>query len=224
MPVFSGTKLALLHHIFDGRLLVLEDCTGKIEGCTFENGRSNLARRVPVKHKSIYAQIDGGAVLVTGLTKVTFRRCTFRNNSSVMCGGAVSLQADPGSRIVFEDCTFMHNRANDTGPAIDVLTSGQRVIIRGCRFRNNTGTGTFSTISMGQISVFPGNDVVVTRSTFQDNVIDVDIRKSKAPAHLSINRLHHVADVTGLKNKKLGRKVLANSLACLLHPGASPRV
>ena len=222
MPIFTGTKVSLSNHIFDGHQVILEDCTGKISGCVFENNSTGLNHRVPVKRRSIYAQIDGGAVLVTGASRLTFKKCIFRNNTSVMCGGAVSLQAAPDSRITFEDCTFTSNHADDTGPAIDILTPGQRVTVRNCTFIDNTATGKLSSMPMGQVSIFPGNRVVITRSVFHGNPVDVDIRRGRSPERLSINRLARVADVTRHKNTKWAQHAVLNAIAVALHPGCSP--
>lgn len=220
MHLIYEDKLKLAHRTFDHEQLVLEGCQGLIESCNFKNGRTTLIGRGPgTKRKSIYTQIDGGAVLVTGRVNLTFRDCTFQHNSSVMCGGAVSLQAEPGSTLTFESCIFEDNRANDTGPAIDILTSDTKVLIDNCTFRRNRSSGRFTSCAIGQVSIFPGSEVAVSNCRFDGNEIDIDYR---GVVQLGVDKSYHVKDVTEERNTRLLHKVIPNLVAYLSHPRHYP--
>src|SRR5688500_14090795 len=100
MRVITGEQsLRLEGGVFDtptAHQLVLDGCAGFVVGATFANGNTSYHASEPVhvQRKSIFAQIDGGGVLATGPTDLTFENCVFQDNFAMMCGGGVSLQAD----------------------------------------------------------------------------------------------------------------------------------
>ncbi|HSX05215.1 MAG TPA: right-handed parallel beta-helix repeat-containing protein [Candidatus Saccharimonadales bacterium] len=210
--------------------LVVDGCRGRIEGCTFTDGNTALHATQPVDcdQRSLFNQIDGGGLLVLGAVELVVSRCRFQANHAMMCGGAVSLQAAPGSRITFENCDFVDNTADDTGPAIDLLTHGLVVALRNCRFTRNGSTGRLTTVPRGQVSVFPGNVLELERCTFEGNkTADVDYHQTKdRPVTITTDpadaREYRIIDVTGMSNRKLARKIIVMASAWANHPAYFP--
>ena len=216
----SGKRnLRIRSQQFNARRLVIEACSGYIESSIFANGRTSLTGNGPVtRRRSIYTQLDGGAVLVTGNSQLTFRHCIFRNNSSCMCGCAVSLQCEPGSKITFEDCLFQHNTSDDTGPAIDLLTPGMRVEVKNCTFEHNKTTGALTSKPIGQISVFPGNKLKLMNCRFSDSDFDADYHEAWKKVMIAADRQYKIVDTTGMKNTNQLKKIHADLKALLAHP------
>ncbi|MCB1185098.1 hypothetical protein KDM41_16860 [bacterium] len=99
-----------------------------IDGFTFTGGDG---------HGSPYGyQYGGGAVL--HLTSPTLRNCIFRNNVGVAGGGVANVGQNTA---VFEDCTFVGNRAQ-VGAGYYGGGSIPRSFLRRCAFLANTATTT----------------------------------------------------------------------------------
>lgn len=180
-------------YVFDGKgeivdgkgeyahLLTIHDCLDlTIKNITFKNGDTSLTRYlnrkdIPFKKSkiSVFEIIDGGAVVITGKSRVRFENCIFSNNNSIMCGGAVSNQSS--QEVSFYNCAFKNNTAGHTGAAIDNLTQNSNLIVEKCRFINNK-SNIWNKIKSphGQISIFPDTVAQITNSTFEKGSIPID--------------------------------------------------
>ncbi len=174
----DGHTLDGMHQVV--HLLELHNCHNcVVRNLTFRNGNTEALSKVKPsdlpkrKVLSIFGLIDGGAVVITGDTNVTFENCDFIANNSVLCGGAVSNQST--GTVTFHNCTFQSNRAGHTGSAIDNLTTGSSVQIEGCKFHNNiSNTWYKSNAPHGQVSLFPKTSAMITNCSFRGGSIPFD--------------------------------------------------
>jgi len=226
MQIISDERSLELTGDFDqpsAHQLVLEGCAGFVIGATFANGDTSrhASESIAVGRKSIFTQIDGGGVLVTGKSNLVFEDCVFRNNISMMCGGGVSLQTQPGSKITFKNCQFLGNNAADTGSAIDLLTPNQIVVVEKSVFEGNSTTRWADT-PRGHISVFPNNRLKLISCDFKDGDVDVDYH-GQCDIEVDTDK-YRIQDVGGQKNLKAISKVLTIARAWRQHPAYLPRI
>ncbi len=227
--------VSMTGEVFDGRAahqLVIDGGKGVIKDCVFSGGNTSLHAELPVDGslRSIYGEIDGGGVLIMGDVDLEFVDCTFENNYSVMCGGAVSVQANPASVVNFSGCIFKNNKAEHTGPAIDILLPGITSAVDNCVFEDNK-TGRYDNGSLGQIAVFPASTLTVTNSKFinSPNDVDIDIRNSRCfEAQVEADDGIRVSHVTGRGAGRTLRRYFSMSSgvigAWLKHPDTKPWV
>ena len=193
--VFNFTNID--NKIFDGNgfkidgnnkavhLAVIYNCKNlTIRNIIFTNGNTEVlkylnCKQIPFRNKkqSIFEFIDGGAVLITGNSSVTFENCKFIANKALMCGGAVSDQST--GKVVFRNCTFQDNLAGHTGSAIDNLVVNSSILVEHCNFENNISNIWYNhNAPHGQISLFPSTKAIVKISDFRGKTIPIDFYKN----------------------------------------------
>jgi predicted outer membrane repeat protein len=161
-----------------------------------------------------FARFGGGALFNDGAA-LTFRQSNFTNNTAQGAGGVLFAQEN-GTRTVFEDCTFSENKsltrsggalfcgflsattirrcnfeknqAEGVGGAIVVQNDSTKVTIEGSKFTENSAV-----VRGGALSTFPGPEITISTSTFNNNVGDfggaLDLGGSKAdPTEVKISR------------------------------------
>ena len=98
--------------------------------------------------------------------QVSFRSCTFRENSAFSEGGALWFGKRKAKTIQFTECEFIDNRAY--GPGVGkggaLLVSGGKLLINNCRFYGNSA----SKIG-GTLHLVDGSNAKITDSDFQNN-------------------------------------------------------
>lgn len=178
--IFDGQRHSLIGNNNAVHLVKIDNSNGIIKNLNFIGGNTYLLRSLPrkdIKFKkkptSVFEYIDGGAVVVTGNSAVTFIDCYFTDNQSVMCGGAVSNQST--GLLKFVNCTFKNNRAGHTGAAIDNLVKGSRIVVDNCKFIDNiSNTWNKHGFPHGHISLFPFTKATIKNSTFLGGSIPFD--------------------------------------------------
>ena len=173
-------------HFIDGKkqtvhLMKIDNCRDlKVRDVIFRNGNTGIIKNIPrnqisfpQKKTSIFEIIDGGAVVITGRSNVTFENCQFIGNKSIMCGGAISNQ---GTGIVkIRNCLFENNIAGHTGAAVDNLTKHANVEVVDSRFIDNISNQWLRTgAPHGQISVFPNTKASIINCSFHKGSVPFD--------------------------------------------------
>ncbi len=141
----------------------------------------------PAPTRGMFYYMDGGALKIYGNSHPTIKNVRFINNSTKLCGGAVSIEQQGFCKksVHFENCVFKENRCPGTGAAVDVL-EGSSAVIQNCLFVNNIANYGMDEIDAlyglvynakhgcGALTVFPNSKVEVIRSTFTANWNGVD--------------------------------------------------
>ncbi len=183
--VFEGNG-----HVIDGNqfvvhLLKIHNCANVvIRNVRFLNGNTEILKKIPrrklhfqKKNISIFEFLDGGAVLITGASRVIIENCHFENNHSVMCGGAISNQST--LPVIIKNCTFTANTAGHTGSAIDNLTPDSQLAVTHSTFSaNKSNTWHMFGAPHGQISIFPKTRATIVDSIFSKGSIPIDYAES----------------------------------------------
>lgn len=137
--------------------------------------------------QGLFFQLDGGALKIFGNSYPVFDNILFEENSTKLCGGAVSVehQGVCSSAVEFRNCRFIGNRCPATGSAVDVL-QGSSVRLKNCLFVDNVGNYGMEEVQLrfgltyneehgsGALTVFPGSKAEVIRCTFLNNWNGVD--------------------------------------------------
>jgi len=139
-------------------------------------------RTIPKNH---FFYSDGGAVKVFGRSAPRLIGLTVEDNFTRPCGAGISIQQQ-GFRdtpVLVASCRFLNNRAQGTGPAIDLL-AGSSAMILNCLFVgniSNTGedivakaSGEKPFVNNGAITVFWQSVALVQNCTFRGNRNGVD--------------------------------------------------
>lgn len=141
----------------------------------------------PAPTRGMFYFMDGGALKIFGNSHPTIKNVRFINNSTKLCGGAVSIEQQGFSDkpVQFENCIFKNNRCPGTGAAVDVL-EGSSAVIQNCLFVNNVANYGMDEIAQsfglvynpehgcGALTVFPNSKAEVTQSTFTGNWNGID--------------------------------------------------
>ncbi len=141
-----------------GGAATLTQADALFTGCTFENNRTDGAA-------------DGGAVRVLAGTEATFVDTAFRNNTSLLRGGALLVF---GGKATLRGGALTDNRVNLPGHPLDAAGGGIFVLdgslrVHGTTFERNLAGWVGGAIYAFGIWDGPGTDVVVTGSTFIGN-------------------------------------------------------
>lgn len=139
-------------------------------------------RTIPKNH---FFYSDGGAVKVFGRSSPRLVGLTVEDNFTRPCGAGISIQQQ-GFRdtpVLVASCRFLNNRAQGTGPAIDLL-AGSSAMILNCLFVgnvSNTGedivakaSGERPFANNGAITIFWESLALVQNCTFTGNRNGVD--------------------------------------------------
>ena len=139
-------------------------------------------RTIPKNH---FFYSDGGGVKVFGRSAPRLIGLTVEDNFTRPCGAGISIQQQ-GFRdtpVLIASCRFLNNRAQGTGPAIDLL-AGSSAMILNCLFVgniSNTGedivakaSGEKPFVNNGAITVFWQSLALVQNCTFRGNRNGVD--------------------------------------------------
>lgn len=179
--VFEGNDFTIDGGDKTVHLLTIHNCTNcVIKNVKFTKGNTDALRflrrnEIPYRKGrcSVFEVIDGGAVIISGKSSVTFENCHFADNKSIMCGGAVSNQSS--EKVIFSNCLFENNVAGHTGSAIDNLVNGSEIEVLSCEFINNRSNAWhMSGAPHGQISVFPQTTALIKNSRFSSGSIPFD--------------------------------------------------
>ena len=126
--------------------------------------------RTVLKNHFFYS--DGGAVKVFGRSSPRLIELTIEDNFTRPCGAGISVQQQ-GFRdtpVLIASCRFLNNKAQGTGPAIDLL-AGSSAKILNCLFVGNiSNTGEDN----GAITIFWESLALVQNCTFTGNRNGVD--------------------------------------------------
>ena len=139
--------------------------------------------RTVLKNHFFYS--DGGAVKVFGRSSPRLVELTIDDNFTRPCGAGISVQQQ-GFRetpVLIASCRFLNNRAQGTGPAIDLL-AGSSAKILNCLFVgniSNTGedlvakaSGEKPFANNGAITIFWESLALIQNCTFTSNRNGVD--------------------------------------------------
>ena len=139
-------------------------------------------RTIPKNH---FFYSDGGGVKVFGRSAPRLVGLTVEDNFARPCGAGISIQQQ-GFRdtpVLIASCRFLNNRAQGTGPAIDLL-AGSSAMILNCLFVgniSNTGedivakaSGEKPFVNNGAITIFWKSLALVQNCTFRSNRNGVD--------------------------------------------------
>ena len=157
--------------------------TGANAFLTKEGTRALEPNRTILKNHFFYS--DGGAVKVFGRSAPRLIELTIEDNVTRPCGAGISVQQQ-GFRdtpVLIASCRFLNNRAQGTGPAIDLL-AGSSARILNCLFVgnvSNTGedlvakaSGEKPFANNGAITIFWESLALVQNCTFTGNRNGVD--------------------------------------------------
>jgi hypothetical protein len=157
--------------------------TGANAFLTKEGTRALEPNRTILKNHFFYS--DGGAVKVFGRSAPRLIELTIEDNFTRPCGAGISVQQQ-GFRdtpVLIASCRFLNNRAQGTGPAIDLL-AGSSARILNCLFVgnvSNTGedlvakaSGEKPFANNGAITIFWESLALVQNCTFTGNRNGVD--------------------------------------------------
>lgn len=153
--------------------------------------------------KSIFEILDGSGVLITGNSNVLFENCIFKDNTSIMCGGAISNQSR--GIVKFTSCTFINNKVNHTGSAIDNLVKSADLHVKNCIFENNTSNLVYKNGGPhGQITIFPHSRASIITCNFKGDSIPLDYFENKSHVELRANKQDGKGSIE--TNKSIKRK------------------
>lgn len=157
--------------------------TGANAFLTKEGTQGLEPNRTILKNHFFYS--DGGAVKVFGRSAPRLIELTIEDNVTRPCGAGISVQQQ-GFRdtpVLIASCRFLNNRAQGTGPAIDLL-AGSSARILNCLFVgnvSNTGedlvakaSGEKPFANNGAITIFWESLALVQNCTFTGNRNGVD--------------------------------------------------
>jgi hypothetical protein len=128
---------------------------------------------------------DGGAIKIFGRSYPTIQDMEITDNYSNPCGGGISIQHQgyTNSSVLIENCRFLRNRAQATGPAIDLLEGSAARIIN-CLFVGNVSnvgedpvgksSGQPGMTNNGAITIFWKSFAEIRNCTFTGNRNGVD--------------------------------------------------
>lgn len=139
--------------------------------------------RTILKNHFFYS--DGGAVKVFGRSSPRLIELTIEDNFSRPCGAGISIQQQ-GFRdtpVLIASCRFLNNRAQGTGPAIDLL-AGSSAKVLNCLFVGNISnigedlvakaSGEKPFANNGAITIFWESLALIQNCTFTGNRNGVD--------------------------------------------------
>jgi len=159
-------------------IIVVEDADATIKGIKISSGNTTDPVRVAKDYRgrplrSIFEAIDGAGILVLGKSNVNLDDCRVTDNHSGMCGGSLSNQ---GTGLVeVSECVFEDNSAYHTGGAIDNLTHGATIIVKGSEFKNNlSNAGSICGGPHGQITVFKKTKASLYDNSFSGTTYAID--------------------------------------------------
>ncbi|MDA1079171.1 MAG: hypothetical protein O2840_00550 [bacterium] len=180
-------------------LMFIEDgIRVSVKGLTFRGGNTEAIfqknegplENSPEKRMNIFRFLDGGAISMGEASTVKLEDCTFIDNYSAICGGAIS---NLGGSLSATNCRFENNRCQDTGAAIDLLSAGSYAELMNCVFSGNeanlAGGGTY-----GSVTAFPGTFLVAIKCDFINQPgVPIDARPNRRGlsfVHTNFNVIH----------------------------------
>jgi hypothetical protein len=128
---------------------------------------------------------DGGAIKVFGRSYPTIQNLEITDNFTRPCGAGISIQHQGYKQdwVHIENCILRNNRAQATGPAIDLLAGSSARIIN-CLFVGNVsntgedmvakGSGERPFVNNGAVTIFWDSQAVFRNCTFTGNRNGVD--------------------------------------------------
>lgn len=128
---------------------------------------------------------DGGAIKIFGRSYPTFQNLEITDNFTRPCGAGISIQHQGYKQdwVRIENCVLRNNRAQGTGPAIDLLAGSSASIVN-CLFVgnvSNTGedmvaksSGERPFVNNGALTIFWNSRAIVRNCTFTGNRNGVD--------------------------------------------------
>jgi len=135
--------------------------------------------------KNFFFYADGGGIKVFGRSAPTLRNLEIVDNFSSPCGAGISVQQQGFNQapVSIENCRFLRNRAQSTGPAIDLLAGSSARIIN-CLFTGNVSnagddpvaknSGERPFVNNGAVTIFWNSHAEVRNCTFTGNRNGVD--------------------------------------------------
>lgn len=176
----NGNSKSLLGNNKVVHLMRIHNSSGTISNLTFSGGNTYTLKNIKRNHiifrkpkGSIFEIIDGGAVVISGESEVSFINCRFENNKSLMCGGAISNQST--KKVIFNKCIFKDNSTGHTGAAIDNLIAYANIEVNNCIFEDNlSNTWNNQKGPHGQITVFPKTQATIKNCRFHGGSIPFD--------------------------------------------------
>ncbi len=156
--------------------------TGANSYLTKEGTERMEPARIPKNH---FFYSDGGAIKVFGRSYPTLLNLEITDNFTSPCGAGLSVQ-HMGFRqgaVQIENCVFRRNRAQGTGPAIDLL-AGSFARIVNCLFVGNVSnvgedpvakqSGEKPFVNNGALTIFWNSSALIKNCTFTGNRNAVD--------------------------------------------------
>lgn len=156
--------------------------TGANGFLTKDGTQAMESSRIPKNH---FFFSDGGAIKIFGRSSPTLRNLEVVDNYSNPCGGGISIQhmGLRQSPLLIENCVFRNNRAQATGPAIDLLAGSSARIIN-CLFVGNISnlgedpvareSGEKPFVNNGAVTVFWNSHALMENCTFTGNRNGID--------------------------------------------------
>jgi hypothetical protein len=135
--------------------------------------------------RNLFFYSDGGAIKIFGRSYPTIQNCEIVDNFTSPCGAGISVQQQGfnTNEVIIENCTFLRNRAQVTGVAVDLLAGSAARIIN-CLFVgniSNTGedvvaksSGEPPFLNNGALTIFQNSRAEVLNCTFTGNRNGVD--------------------------------------------------
>jgi hypothetical protein len=135
--------------------------------------------------KNMFFYTDGGAIKIFGRSYPTIQNVEVTGNYASPCGAGISIQHQGFNQdsVLIENCTFLINKAQVTGAAIDLL-EGSAARILNCLFVGNaanTGadvvaqrSGEKPFTNSGALTIFQNSRALVRHCTFTGNRNAVD--------------------------------------------------
>lgn len=142
-----------------------------IDGVVF-NGGTYIA---PDTYSSVNSTLTGIIITPGGLTlssrSITFNKCVFKNFNTSTLGAAINVSGN--ILTTFTNSTAIDNQTSLSG-AFLYMTTYQKLIISNCLIKNNTAKDRGGAIYINATSLLSilsgvGNDIDITKTTFEDN-------------------------------------------------------
>ena len=149
--------------------VTLQRAEATFRNCTFEGNQANVSRA---------ASTGGGGTIVAVGSRAFFSNCSWSGNSSGNYGGALAVET--GSAAFIHASQFVGNRTNlpghlQTAPGGAIHVGNSVLRVSNSRFEGNqAGYVGGALYAIGLWSDPAGSDVLVTNSTFVDNLAQRD--------------------------------------------------
>jgi hypothetical protein len=176
--VLSGFTLKNGQVRGSGGAVLCVDASPTIENCIFVDNRTTMETGPGRPWKDAY----GGALAATGGAAPQIVGCTFRNNRSITCGGAIHALADDPLRVT--DCVFTGNESPAGGGVYLRRAGGGTVVVEGCTFTGNRGggivvgavAGSSGTVRLERCRVEGNHDGGIKISNYSTEIVNCIVR------------------------------------------------